>query len=424
MPLRPLCRAVLFLVLVASAWAANEADLAQRAAALHERIFTLDTHLDTPSTNLRRPGWDLGVRHDPTAEYSQCDLPRMRAGGLDGGFFAIYQDQGPRTPEGRARARDAALRMFVRIHEAVGHSTKECSLALTADDGLTLAASGRRAIYVSIENGYAIGEDLSLLTTFHELGARIFGFVHNGNNDLADSIRPQKAAEWNGLSPLGRAAVVECNRVGLIIDASHASDVAALEMIERSVTPVILSHSGCRAVHNQPRNAPDEVLRALAARGGVIQLNMVPGFLAKEPVNAEYNAARARLDALHAGRALSDAENAELNQQHRKLRLTYFPQPLATLDDFLKHVFHAIDLVGIDHVGIGSDLDGGGGVVGINDVTDYPKITLALLQRGLSEADIAKFWGGNLLRVFHAVEDHAKAQKPTAVAPGATTSKS
>lgn len=399
--------------------AESEAELRARAAALHQRIFTIDTHVDTPMASLRLPGWNLGERHDPAATLTQCDLPRMREGGLDAGVFAIYLDQGRRTPEGLAAARDTALRYFVNAREHIARHPDQCELALSAADGPRIAASGRRAIYLSIENGYAIGRDLSLLATYYQLGARIFGFVHNGNNDLADSIRPEKGPEWNGLSPLGREAVQECNRLGLVIDASHAADATLRELIERSQTPVMLSHSACRAVSNHPRNVPDDLLRAVAARGGVIQMNSVAGFMVKVPENPEFNAAENRLDARYAGRVLSDAENAELYLAQRRLRAKHFPVIPATFDDFLKHLFHAIDLVGADHVGIGADMDGGGGVVGLEDVSAYPKITLALLRRGLSEGDVEKIWGGNTLRLMRAAEDFARqARAPAKSAAG------
>lgn len=388
---------------------------AARAAALHERLFTVDTHIDTPTATLWLPDWDFGAHHEPAAAatgYSQCDLPRMRAGGLDAGFFAVYLEQGPRTPAGYAAARDAALRCFVRLRETVARHPDACALALTADDGPRLAATGRRAIYLSIENGYVIGRDLTLLATYHRLGARLFGLVHNGHNDLADSAQSSSPPEWHGLSPLGRDAVRECNRLGLVVDASHASEEVLREVLATSATPVLLSHSACRAVHPHPRNVSDELLRALAAQGGVIQLDTVSAFLVPTPVNPDYNRAKAALDARDAGRAFTESEKAQLRIERYRLYRQFFPRRPATFDDFLRHLFHAIEVAGVDHVGIGGDLDGGGGVVGLEDVAAYPKITAALLRHGLSADDIAKIWGANTLRVLRAAEDYARRAAP------------
>ena len=394
--------------LAAAARAGTEAELAARAAAVHARIFTLDAHLDTPTYSLRRPQWSIAERHVWAGDFSQCDFPRMREGGLDAGVFVVYVDPGPRTTAGRAASRDSALRTFLRIHAIAARHAGECELAFTADDGPRIAATGRRAIYMSIENGEAIGQDLSLLKTYFDLGARFFGVAHSANTDLADSATDAKGPEWNGLSPLGREAVAECNRLGLVLDGSHASDAAVLELVERSRTPILLSHSSCRALRDHKRNASDDVLRAVAAKGGVIQMNSVSLFLVPSVPNPELAAAEAAHNRKLAGRVLSDAEDAEDFRERQRLKHE-LGRGRATLDDFLRHLFHAIDLVGVDHVGIGADMDGGGGVTGMEDVSQYPKITHALLKRGLSEEAVAKIWGGNTLRVLRAAEAHAKA---------------
>lgn len=405
-----------FLLLVAAlavaalARAETDAELTARAAALHARIFTIDTHLDTPTFSLRRPGWSIAERHTLAADYTQCDLPRMRDGGLDAGVFVVFVDQGERTPAGYAAIRDNALRTFFRIHAMAARHAGECEIALSAADGPRIAATGKRAIYLSVENGYAIGRDLTLLKTYHDLGARFFGVAHSAHTDLADSASDAKPAEWNGLSPLGREAVAECNRLGLVVDGSHASDAATRELIALSKTPVMLTHSSCRALRDHKRNAPDDLIRDLAAKGGVIQMNTVSHFIVTTPPNPELEAAQAKLAARYAGRTQTDEENAAAYLERLKLRRELVKHR-ATLDDFLKHLFHAIDLAGVDHVGIGADMDGGGGVFGLEDVADYPKITLALLKRGISEEDVAKIWGGNTLRVMRAAEGYARAAR-------------
>lgn len=388
--------------------AETEAELAARAAAVHARVFTIDTHLDTPTLSLRRPGWNMAQRHEAVPDYSQVDFPRMREGGLKAGVFVVFVDQGPRTPEGYAAVRDNALRTFMRIHTMAARHPDQCELALTAADGLRIAATGRRAIYVSIENGYAIGRDLTLLKTYHDLGARFFGIAHSAHSDLADAATDTKPPEWGGLSPLGREAVAECNRLGMVLDGSHASDAATRELIALSRAPVMLTHSSCRALRDHKRNAPDDLLRELAARGGVVQINAVSTFLTKSEPNPELEAALAKLSQRGQTAGVSDAERAELLRERLRLRHE-LGRKRATFEDFLQHLFHAIDLVGVDHVGIGADLDGGGGVTGLEDVSQYPKITHALLKRGWSEADVAKIWGGNALRVLRAAEEWAKA---------------
>ena len=397
--------------LVPALQAETDAELATRAAALHARIFTIDTHLDTPTLSLRRPGWDITQRHEVATDDSQVDFPRMRDGGLKAAVFVVFVDQGPRTPAAFSAIRDNAIRSFLRVHALAERYPDQCGLALTADDGPRLQAAGKRALYLSIENGYAVGRDLTLLKTYHDLGARFFGFVHNGNNDLGDSSQPEKGPEWGGLSPLGRKAVAECNRLGFVIDGSHSSDETVRQMIALSKTPIILTHSATKALRDHRRNVSDELLRELAAKGGVIQMNTVANFVAPEVINPEFNAAKAKFEARFAGRELNDAESAQMRIDEDKLQRQFFPVKPATLDDVLKHLFHAIEVAGVDHVGLGADMDGGGGVAGLEDVSTYPKITLALLKHGLAEADVEKIWGGNTLRLLRAAEDFAKAPK-------------
>lgn len=374
--------------------------------AIHERLLTLDTHLDTPA-NFRKPGWNIMERHDVRADYTQVDHPRMIEGGLDGGFWVIYTPQGPRTPAGHAAARDAALLTALRIHTMVAANPAHFALATRAEEAATIAASGRRIVYLSIENAYPIGHDLTLVKTFFDLGVRMLSPVHFSNNDLADSATDTKGKEWNGLSARGRDVVAECNRLGIILDASHASDDVFDQMIALSKTPIILSHSGCKAVFDHPRNLDDDRLRKLAASGGVVQMNSLGAYLAALPVNAERNRARQLLFAKYGGRqATTAAQHAELLRERLALD-AQFPPAMATFEDFMKHLLHALKVVGPDHVGIGADWDGGGGVIGMEDVADSPKVTARLLSEGYSEADCEKIWSGNTLRLLRATEAYA-----------------
>ncbi len=403
----PVSLLALVFVGIISGRAETEAEFAARARAVHDRAFTIDTHLDTPGS-LRRPGWDIGQRHDVATDYTQCDFPRMREGGLDAGVFAVYLAQGPRTPEGFAKARDDALKIFLTVREAVASHPNDCALALTAADGPRIAVTGKRAIYLSIENGYPIGRDLSLVRTYYSMGARIIGITHFTNNDLGDSATDPKGPEWGGLSPLGKEVVHECNRLGAIVDGSHASDAVLTQLIETSATPVILSHSGVRAIGDHPRNISDDLLRALAKSGGVIQMNTLSAYLVPTPPNPERNAALQKL--MSRFNALGDptpAQQAQFVVDRKKVEEKY-PVIRATFDDFLRHLFHAIEVAGADHVGIGADMDGGGGAIGLEDVSAYPKITYALLKKGYSESDIDKIWGGNFLRLLATAEAYAK----------------
>ena len=375
-------------------------------AALHASCFTIDTHIDTPTACLMRDGWDFGARHDYAVDGTQCDLPRM-AGNVDAMVFAVYTTQAARTPGGFARAHESALTVFERTHAVLRAHAAHCALALTADDGLRLKAANRRAIFLSIENSYSLGLDAGNVAKFHGLGVRMLGLNHMLNNDVADSSTDPRGAEWGGLSQFGREVVAECNRLGLILDASHASDGALWDLLEESRTPVMLSHSSCRAVCDHPRNIGDELIRALAAQGGVLQMNALPIALVQ---TAESGGTAALSEFLM---RLKDTEltpeiRAELGQEWKRIDTAY-PAPAATLDHYMTHLLHAVEVAGVDHVGIGCDFDGGGGVEGLRDVSNYPAITRGLVEAGFSATDIAKIWGGNTLRLYRAAEAHAAA---------------
>ena len=378
----------------------TDADL----AALHASCFTIDTHSDTPTAFFMREGWDFATRHEFTPGGSQCDLPRM-AGNVDAMVFAIYTTQAARTPGGHARAHDLALKVFARTHAVLAANAGQCGLALTAADGLRLKTENRRAVYLSIENAYSLGTAAANVAKFRALGMRMLGLTHMLNNEVADSSTDPRGAEWGGLSPLGREIVAECNRLGVVLDASHASDDALWDLLKLSRTPVILSHSDCRAVCDHPRNIGDELLRAVAAQGGVLQMNALPvSLLATAEVGA--TAALAAFLMRLKDTELTPESRAELAKEWQRIDVE-FPGPPATLDHFMEHLFHAVEVAGVDHVGIGCDFDGGGGMPGLRDVTDFPAITRRMVERGFSREDIAKIWGGNTLRLYRAAEQFA-----------------
>jgi membrane dipeptidase len=397
------CAAVLAGSLFApSAQAAQAAD----ARAIHERILTLDTHMDTPM-NFARPGWDMMDEHTVQSDQSQVDYPRMVKGGLDGGFFAIFTPQGPRTPEGFATARDAALKRASEIRDMVARHRDNFEVAFRADDAERIAKSGKRIVFESIENSYPLGKDVTLLKRFYDLGVRMVGAVHFTNNDFADSATDPKGPEWHGLSPLGRQLVAEANRLGIILDASHASDETFDQMLALSTTPIVLSHSSARAVFNHPRNIDDARMMKLAAAGGVVQINSYSDYLIDTPVNPERDQAIRALGRKYGQFRNLMGEKLTAYMAERQQVEGRYPLPHATIDDFMAHMLHAIRLVGVDHVGVGLDLDGGGGVTGMEDVAGIPEITKRLLAAGYSEPDIAKIWGGNILRVMRIVEAKA-----------------
>ncbi len=372
---------------------------------LHQRLLTLDSHLDTPAS-LDLPGWSIDEEHGVHSDYTQVDLPRMKKGGLDGGFWAIYTSQGPLTVEGFRKARDFAILRGMSIRQMVSADPKNFQLALEAKDAAPIAAAGKRVVYMSIENAYPLGEDVSLLQTFYDMGVRVSGFAHFAHNQFADSSTdPSKKPRYGGLSPLGKELLKEMNRLGIVPDGSHSSDQVLDDLLALSTTPIILTHSGCKAIYDHPRNVDDAHLKALAAKGGVIQMNAYGGYLkASKPNPERQKAMTALFGEMREGAKLSVEKRAELLKKRQEIDRLYPETDRATFDDFMAHMLHALKVVGPDHVGIGADWDGGGGVAGMEDVVDLPKITAALLKAGYTEADVQKIWSGNVLRVLAANE--------------------
>lgn len=372
---------------------------------LHQKLLTLDSHLDTPAS-LDLPGWSIDEEHGVHSDFTQVDLPRMKKGGLDGGFWAIYTAQGPVTIEGFRKARDFAIMRGLSIRNMVAADPANFALALEAKDAAPIAASGKRVVYMSIENAYPLGEDVTLLKTFYDMGVRLVGFAHFAHNQFADSSTdPSKKPRFGGLSPLGKELLKEMNRLGIVPDASHSSDQVLDDLLALSTTPVLLSHSGCKAVYDHPRNIDDDHLRALAAKGGVIQMNAFGSYLRAIKPNPERQKAMGELFAqMREGAKISAETRAELLKKRQEIDRLYPETDKPTFDDFMAHMLHALKVVGPDHVGIGADWDGGGGVVGMEDVVDLPKITAALLKAGYTESDVAKIWSGNVLRVLAAAE--------------------
>jgi len=393
------------LLIGGAGYAASRKAPADPARAIHETLIVLDTHFDTPA-NLGRPGWSIMDRHATVTDGDQVDYPRMVQGGVDGGFFAIYTPSGPRTPVGDRAARDFGIQRAVQIREMVAKHSDVFALALTADDAAKAVAAHKRFVFLSMENGYPFEGDLTLMRTFRGLGVTMMGLVHFKNNDLADSATD--TPEWHGLSPKGKEAVGEANKLGVVLDVSHASDDVLRQTVLLSSAPIILSHSGMRAIHNHPRNVSDEDAKLVAAKGGVIQINAYSGYMVDPPAaSAARDAAMKELMASYEKADTMTVVERRALIARRKAIETQFPAPRANFDMFMQHLLHAIKVVGIDHVGISGDFDGGGGLDGLEDITAYPRVTAALLKAGYSPADIGKIWGGNALRVLRAAQSLA-----------------
>ncbi|CTP89582.1 peptidase M19 [Xanthomonas translucens pv. arrhenatheri] len=385
----------------------TKAELA-RATALQQRLLTLDSHLDTPA-NFERSDFDMMATHAGN-RLAQVDYPRMLAGALDGGFWAIYTGQGERSTQAHLDDRDAGLQRLMAIHALLAAYPKQFGLATTPADAARIKAAGKRVVYLSMENASPLVADPTLLRFYHAQGLRLMSTVHFLNNEFADSATDPKGPEWQGLSPAGRELVQQAQKLGIVIDQSHASDAVFDQLIALSPVPILLSHSGARAVHAHPRNIDDARLKVLAAHGGVIQMNSYGGYLIDTGAGPERKAAeQALIDGYGGWEHLSLADGPRLGDAMKALDAKY-PVRQATLDDFFAHLQHVLALIGPEHVGIGMDWDGGGGVVGMEDVGDLPKITAWLLRKGYSEQQIAAIWGGNVLRVMQQAQDWAAAQ--------------
>jgi membrane dipeptidase len=365
-------------------------DITPQDRLIHDQMLVLDTHLDIPSRFAS--GWDFGERHEYFQDHTQVDLPRMTEGGLDGGFFVIYTGQGELTPAGYAQARDAALLRATEIHRMIGQNRDRIALVTTADEAEVAWRAGKALAFLSIENSWPLGEDLTLLGTFHRLGVRMAGPVHSRDNQLADSTTGQN--RWGGLSPLGRQWVAEMNRLGMLIDVSHSSDAAFDQMLALSRVPVVASHSGPKALRDHPRNLDDERMRRLARAGGVMFLNSL--FLAPHDTAPERSAVEQRQQNWS---NLTPAERREVMAEFARVEARR-PFNDATFETYMQALLHSIRVMGADHVGLGADWDGGGGVQGYEDITRLPRVTARLRREGIAEADIAKIMGGNLLRVL------------------------
>ena len=392
----------------------SEDETTARALEIHERVLTVDTHADTP-LRMIEPGFDLAERHNPLDTGSKVDYPRMKEGGLDAIFFAAFVSQDIRDNEGNERAKALVLEMIDAVISSTEENSDLVGLALTPKDAYELERDGKRAIYLAIENGYPIGDDLANIELFFNKGVRYITLVHSSNNDIADSATDSSGAEHNGLSAFGEEVVREMNRLGIMVDVSHASDDVFFDAIALSEAPIIATHSNARSVTEHQRNMSDEMLRLMAENGGVVQMTLLSSYLRDEPPNPERSAALEELrSSMKSVSEMSPEERAERRLAFNEIN-EKFPTPSATVKHVVDHIDHMVSIAGIDHVGIGCDFDGGGGIDGVFDASEVMNITIELVRRGYSEEDIEKIWGKNVMRVFGEVQKVAEVMQARAL---------
>ena len=385
----------------------TEEQLVKRALEIHKRVLTLDTHADTP-LRMIEPGFDMAERHDPNETGSKVDYPRMKEGDLDAIFFAAFVAQDIRDDDGNSRAKALCIQMIDSIITSTKKNSDIVGLALNPDDAYALEKEGKRAIYIGIENGYPIGKDISNVELYFKKGVRYITLVHSTNNDLADSATDSKGPEHGGISDFGSKVLSEMNRLGIMVDISHGNDSVFYDAIKLSKAPIIATHSNARAVTNHKRNMTDEMLKLMADNGGVVQLTMLSSYLREAPPNIKLDSAVNKLRAsMKPISEMTMDDRKAMRQSFQELNKKY-PDPPATVKHVVDHIDHIIKIAGIDHVGIGCDFDGGGGIEGVFDASEVMNITIEMVRRGYTEEQIEKIWGGNLIRVFKEVQEIAK----------------
>jgi len=371
-------------------------DIVERARKLHASAIVLDTHVDTPQRLLFEK-FDLGKRD---AE-GHLDIPRMREGGLNAVFMSIWTPSQVNGPKGVKRA----LGLIDAVREQVQRHSEDLALATTAEEVRRARAQGKIAVLMGMEGGHMIDDDLGLLRIYAALGVRYLTLTHGSNTNWADSSTDDP--KHNGLTPFGRSVVRELNRLGVLVDISHVSDKTFYDALEASRAPLIASHSSCRALCNHKRNMTDDMIRALAKKGGVIQINYNTGFLSQEYAEAyrriadEIKAKDSEADKLY-GENMAPVIRA--NERIRREFTAAGKLPRVSWEKIVAHIDHVVKLVGVDYVGLGSDFDGATMPEGMEDCSKLERITEALLRKGYSEADIRKILGENTLRVLEQAE--------------------
>jgi membrane dipeptidase len=374
----------------------NTSNITLQARHLHFSSIVIDTHADTTQRFIDGD-FDLAPRN----EKGSVDIPRMKEGGLDAIFFAVWM---PSKVRGSI-AVQKALTQIEAVHAQVQKHSHDLVFATTADEIRAARAQNKIAILLGIEGGHMINSDLAVLHQYAQQGVRYMTLTHSGNTEWADSSTDKPAS--NGLSPFGKQVIAEMNRLGMIVDVSHVSDKTFHDVLATSKAPVFASHSNCRALCDHPRNMSDAMIRELAAKGGLIQINFHVGFLSQEFRNAERADPKInQAIGLEIRKRCGEKEGCQLIEGDRITREYVEAGKLPRVDwtKIIDHIDHAVKIAGIDHVGIGSDFDGANMPFGMEDASMLPKITNALLQKGYTEGDVKKILGENTLRLLNEVE--------------------
>lgn len=403
----------------------TEAELVEKAKGIHERVITLDTHDDINTSNF------TAETNYTQRLSSQVNLPKMIEGGLDVAWFIVYTGQGELTKEGYDKAYKNADDKFKAIHRLCEEiAPDKIELALTSDDVRRIAASGKKVAMIGIENGYPIGTDINRVKEFYDRGGRYMSLAHNGHSQLSDSNTGEGDSVWlhNGLSALGKEVIREMNKWGIMVDLSHPSKVANMEMMRLSKAPVIASHSSARALNDVSRNLDDEQLMMLKENGGVVQTVAFRSYVNSAKNKAYDDKSKEVLASVAAAEGFVILERSAFRDMKEEARDAYFKKyleirdkakdritkevnpvaPPVNVSDFVDHIDYLVGKIGLDHVGISSDFDGGGGVDGWNDASETFNVTLELVRRGYTEEQIGQLWSGNLLRVLDKVQEVAK----------------
>lgn len=403
----------------------TEDELIEYAKGIHERVITLDTHDDINTSNFTEE------TNYTQRLSSQVNLPKMIEGGLDVAWFIVYTGQGELTEEGYARAYENADDKFNAIHRLTEEiAPDKIGLALTSDDVRRLVAEGKKVAMIGVENAYPLGTDIGRVKEFYDRGARYMSLAHNGHSQLSDSNTGERDSVWlhNGLSDFGKEVIAEMNKYGIMVDLSHPSKVANMQAMQLSKAPVIASHSSARAVNDVSRNMDDEQLMMLKQNGGVIQTVAFKSYVNSDKNSANSVKSNEILAAIAAENDFEIKSRGEMRDMSPEEREAYFEKytaireanadrieqevnsvaPPVDVSDFADHIDYLVNKIGIEHVGISSDFDGGGGVEGWSDASETFNVTLELVRRGYTEEEIGMMWSGNLLRVLDEVQEVAK----------------
>jgi len=402
----------------------TSSELLEKATAIHKRVIVLDTHNDINIKNFTD-----SINYTQELD-NQVNLPKMKKGGLDVSWFIVYTGQGELNEEGFDKAYKTAISKFDAIHKLTEEiAPNDIELATTSDDVRRINASGKKIAMIGVENGYPIGTDINRVKEFYDLGARYMSLAHNGHSQLSDSNTGEKDDIWlyNGLSDLGKEVLAEMNKWGIMIDVSHPSKEAMRDMIELTKAPIIASHSSARALCDHSRNLDDEQLEWIKNNGGVVQTVAFKSYLNTDKNNKHTEAFKVILEEVAAENDFEILERNVARALDEDARTTYYERyvkirklaktrgtevdkiaPPVDVTDFVDHIDYMVEKIGINHVGISSDFDGGGGIEGWNDASETMNVTIELVKRGYTEEQIEKLWSGNLLRVLGEVQKVAQ----------------